>query len=196
MSGTSDRSARVNGTPHNERSVLVVDERAAGSAQITRVPTDGPLVTVGFTRADVRRAAVAGSERTACFVDATPSEPSGSERPIDDADPAAGDVHTESVGSPNDLTGVGVAIERCCATVAGTDTAPTCWVPSLTALLQYVDERRGYRFCNAVVSRMASLDGDARFRLRGRAHDTQTVETFASLADAVVERPHEEARRS
>lgn len=187
MSGTSDRTTRVTDGSRPERSVLVVDDRDAGAARISHVPTDGPLVTVGFTRADARRAVAAGSERAACFVDATPSEPTGFERPADT--PAEGDVRVETVGSPNDLTGVGVAIERCCTAVEAATGAPTCWVPSLTALLQYVDESRGYRFCNAVVNRMASLDGDARFRLRAGAHDRQTVETFASLADAVVERP-------
>jgi hypothetical protein len=167
--------------------VLVLDrpvrasERPQDGDALVGVGRREPLVTVGFTRYDGElasaRASESGAERAVYLVDAAPT---GGEV-ISDAE-----VTVESVGSPTDFTGIGVAIEECCARVDPAD-GVVCWVPSLTALLQYVDPQRGYRLCNAVVNRLAGSGGRVQFHLRADAHDDRTVATFASLADAVVD---------
>jgi hypothetical protein len=187
MSGTSKRP-QVGPDPASRgiadaRAVLALDDGASASASdptTTGVSRgDDPLVVVGFTRGDWGVAAEhVGEEREVWLVDAAPS---GGEREAPDR------LTVEPVGSPADLTGVGIALEECCERLASADGSPVCWVPSLTALLQYVDAQRGYRFCNAVANRVAGVGGSTLFTLQPGAHDNQTVATFESLVDAVVD---------
>ena len=144
--------------------------------------TDGPVLFVAFTRSDVtvleRR--VRDSNRAACVLDATPQGviAGGAE-----SDP---NLTVETVSSPSNLTDVGVALDKLCSALDPTDGRPVCWVPSLTALLQYVDRQQAYRFLNAMSNRLASVDAFAHYHLNEGAHDERTVDTFASLMDAVV----------
>lgn len=180
MSGTSDRTARAAGPePREATTVLVVDDPETPH---TRPPAGGPLVVIGFTAADVHRAREAAIDRSVWFVDATPSDAACAESGRATG-PPTNQLAVESVGSPTDLTGVGVGLERCCDAVTG---EVACWVPSLTALLQYVDRETAFRFCNAVTNRIVGAEGTVRFRLCGDAHDQRAVATFVSLADQVV----------
>ena len=185
MSGTSHPSvAREGGSlPRglaDARSVLVLEDPPAPPAMDhPGFSADGPLLVVAFTGADVRQLEdVADGSREHYVVDATPKGGTGevgTDRPT-----------VASVGSPSNLTEVGVAFDKLLARAGGADGRIDCCLPSLTALLQYVDRQRGYRFCNAVVNRLASVDASARFHLAAEAHDARTVDTFASLTDAVV----------
>ena len=173
MSGRTDRSRPASQPAPRPTTELVIDERDASGATPSG---ETPLVVVGFTAADAERARTATHERATWFVDATPRE-----QPVaTDADAA---FRVEPAGPPGDLTGVGVGIERACAAIEG---APHCWVPSLTALLQYVERDAAYRFCNAVVNRVAAVDGTVELRLDEAAHDERVLATFASLADTVA----------
>ena len=163
------------------RNVLVLDEPHASSAFDRRCPdlaTDGPLLLVAFTGADVRHLEARADERSECYVvDATPGGSVESE---------ADGLTVESVSSPANLTEVGVALDKLLECAGDTDGRIDCCLPSLTALLQYVDRQRGYRFCNAMANRLASADAIAHYHLATEAHDERTVDTFASLMDAVV----------
>ncbi len=84
---------------------------------------------------------------------------------------------------PEDLTGI---------EIAATDTLPYddgetafCF-DSLTALLQYVDPDRAYRFVHALVERLWAAEAYAHFHMDPGAHDAETVVTLAALFDAVV----------
>jgi hypothetical protein len=192
MSGTSKRAptgrSRTSREFSDARAVLVLDDGRSRPAtesdeRVDPVAGERPLVVVGFTRGDWERAAeCVERERDVYFVDATPS---GTTRAIPDR------LTVESVASPTDLTGIGIALEECCERVTPADGSPVCWIPSLTALLQYLDAQRGYRFCNAVVNRLAGADGSSQFEIQPGAHDEQTVATFESLADVVVDQSAE-----
>lgn len=193
MSGTSKRAPtgrrRTSRECTDARAVLVLDDGQSGPATESDGQADPrvgsrPLIVVGFTRGDWERTAdCVGRERDVSFVDATPSGATGE---VPDR------LTVESVASPTDLTGVGIALEECCERVTPADGSPVCWIPSLTALLQYVDAQRGYRFCNAVVNRLAGANGSSYFEIQPDAHDEQTVATFESLVDMVVDQSSEE----
>ncbi|WP_313692042.1 DUF7504 family protein [Halorarum halobium] len=187
MSGTSRPSAvRENGSRPpgiaDAGNVLVLGDPHGSSAFERHRPelsTDGPLLFVAFTGADVRMLETHGDERRDCYVvDATPQGVAL----VDETDR----VTVESVSSPANLTDVGVAIDKLLDRAGETDGQIDCCVPSLTALLQYVDRQRGYRFCNAMANRLAAADAFAHYHLTPEAHDEMTVDTFASLMDAVV----------
>lgn len=193
MSGTSHPSIGGEGASLPRRlsdaaNVLVLDapRSASGSGLWTDDTgigpwTDGAVLFVAFTRSDAAVLAerVRDSNRAVYVLDATPqstiAEQTGS-------DP---NVTVETVSSPSNLTDVGVALDKLCSALESSGGRPVCWLPSLTALLQYVDRQRAYRFLNAMSNRLTSVDAFAHYHLEG-AHDDQTVDTFASLVDAVV----------
>ena len=141
--------------------------------------TDGPVVLVAFTRSDANvLERIRDTDRAVYVLDATPQGCPATE--------AETDLTVETVSSPSNLTDVGVALDKLCSAMEPGDGRPVCWFPSLTALLQYVDRQRGYRFLNAMSNRLSSVDAFAHYHLDAGAHDDRTVDTFASLMDAVV----------
>ncbi|MFB6250469.1 MAG: hypothetical protein ABEI27_02065 [Halobellus sp.] len=89
----------------------------------------------------------------------------------------------ETVGSPSNLTGVGVK-----STPHLNDWEnPSVVVESLTVLLQYADPPAVYRFLHVLTSRLAATGGTGQFYLDPLAQDEQTVELLTTLFDAVVE---------
>jgi len=65
----------------------------------------------------------------------------------------------ESVSSPRDMTGVGVAFEKYSKKVGERVDGSRVMYDSLTTLLQYVDRRRAYRFIDVLTGRFAA-EGD------------------------------------
>ncbi|MFB6301839.1 MAG: hypothetical protein ABEH78_03115 [Haloferacaceae archaeon] len=137
--------------------------------------TDRSLVYVATTRNDLTRLerwlAAAGPDADVRVVDATPGE--HAPRP---------DVPTTTVATPDALTALGVAVTEAMA-AAGPD--PVCSFRSLTALRQYVDRRRAYRFLNAAVGRAETNAALACFVADPRALADRDIHAFASLFDAV-----------
>lgn len=187
MSGTSHPSVvHENGSwlrgVMDARNVLVLEDPHSASAADHRCPetaTNGPLLFVAFTGADMRLLEqYADEHRERYVVDAAPQGLS--------AGVESDRLTVESVSSPGNLTEVGVAIDKLLAGTGETNGRLNCCLPSLTALLQYVDRQRGYRFCNAMANRLASVDAFVHYHIIANAHDDRTVDTFASLMDAVV----------
>jgi hypothetical protein len=58
---------------------------------------------------------------------------------------------------------------------------------SLTAMLQYVDVETAYEFLHAITGQLYAADARAHFHIDPTAHDRTTVDSIASLFDAVVE---------
>lgn len=87
------------------------------------------------------------------------------------------------LASPDDLTGLEIAV--CDPLPYGDDTTVFCF-DSLTALLQYVDRERAFRFLHALVQRLWAADAHAHFHMDPAAHAPDTVAMLASLFDAVV----------
>jgi len=114
------------------------------------------------------------------------------DRPLNAAVIAVGDVGTvdadwadvESVSSASDLTGLGIEIGEFLSDWEGN--VVVCF-DSLTAMLQYVEVETAYEFLHAVTGQLYAADARAHFHVDPNAHDTQTVDSIASLFDAVVE---------
>ncbi|MFB6303746.1 MAG: hypothetical protein ABEH47_01160 [Haloferacaceae archaeon] len=147
-------------------------------ASVSLGPADRPLVYVALTRRDLtlldRWLAVTDSDRDVRLVDATPG----------DHTPAP-DLPGTDVAAPDALTDLGVALSETLA-AAGRD--PVCSFRSLTALRQYVDRRRAYRFLNAAVDRTEAGAAVACYGVDPRALADRDVHAFASLFDAVHDR--------
>jgi len=100
------------------------------------------------------------------------------------ADPETlGDVSVETVSAPADLTGLGITLSQ---TLSKTDDVTLCF-DSLSALLQYVDRETAYEFLHAVTGQLYAAGATAHFHLDPTAHDRRTVDTLASLFDAIVD---------
>lgn len=93
----------------------------------------------------------------------------------------------ESVSNPNDLTGLGIAINKYLERWRDEDGPTTVCFDSLTALLQYADLETAYEFLHILVGRVYAADATIHFHMDPGAHDDETVESVVSLVDAVIE---------
>ncbi|WP_435126632.1 DUF7504 family protein [Halobaculum sp. D14] len=100
---------------------------------------------------------------------------------------ASPDGPTETVTSPNDLTGLGIRITEYLREWNGVDGRTVVCFDSITAMLQYVDLQTAFEFLHVLTGRLASVGAFAHFHMDPTAHDDQTVQTLLTLFDAVVE---------
>jgi hypothetical protein len=82
---------------------------------------------------------------------------------------------------PNDLTGQGIAIAE--AVTADTE---VCF-DSLTALLQYADRERAFRFLHSLGERCTAASAGVHYHLDPETADAKTVAAVSTLMDAVVD---------
>lgn len=162
------------------RSVLVLvpglssAQDAVCAALLDQAPAEQlHLVGVSYNRGlrewqDHVEAAVGGPPASARLVDAS----------------GGGDGSAPTVeAAPDDLTGIEIAATESLPT--GDGRTVFCF-DSLTALLQYVELDRAYRFLHALVERLWVADARAHFHLDPGAHAAETISTLAALFDAVV----------
>lgn len=161
------------------RSVLVLADglsptrdAVCGSLLARAAPDRLHVLAVTYNRSaadwiEHAEAAVGGSPRTLRVVDTG-------------GDASAPPVVAEP---PDDLTGIEIAVTDELPYADGTTVF--CF-DSLTALLQYVDLDRAYRFLHALVEHLWTAGAYAHFHLDPAAHDDETVVTLAALFDAVV----------
>lgn len=95
-------------------------------------------------------------------------------------------VALDFVSDPGDLTGLGVRITERLGRWEGDDRRTVACFHSLTALLQYADLERAYRFLHVLTGHFSSSDTVAHFHMDPGAHDEQTVNTIKTLMDAVI----------
>lgn len=87
----------------------------------------------------------------------------------------------ETVDSAEDLTGLEIALQE------AVDGEPVGFcLDSLTALLQYVDTDRAFRFVHALTARLSAAGASAHFHLDPGAVDDRTVNTLLSFVDAAA----------
>lgn len=160
---------------------LVGDDGDACASLLARAASDdGPVLWVSYTRtpADcVRRVREeAGVPDRGVVVTVGESRGDGA-----DLDPA---VTVESIDSPTDLTGLGIALRR--HLDEWPDGHAAICFDSLTSLLQYVDLETAYEFLQVVCGQTHHADAVAHFHLDPDAHEERTIATLTSLVDAAV----------
>lgn len=94
-----------------------------------------------------------------------------------------GAVVTETVSTPNDLTGLGIKISQILTEFE--EPVLVCF-DSLTSMLQYVDTETTYEFLHAVTGQIHAAGARAHFHIDPSAHDQKAVEAITSLFDARV----------
>mgnify|MGYP006270225439 CR=1 FL=1 len=98
---------------------------------------------------------------------------------------AYGPNTTACVENPSDLTGLGITVSEFLSDHGGPGTVVT--FDSLTALLQYVELQRAFRFLHVLANRVKTAESVAHFHMDPAAHDAREVATLSSLFDAVAE---------
>lgn len=100
------------------------------------------------------------------------------------------------VGSPGDLTGLGIAITEYLSAWAGDGNRTVVCIHSLTALLQSVSSERAFEFLNALMSRTESAGVAIHVHMNPAAHDERTFQTVSTLFDRVVDSRGRDAGRA
>ena len=122
---------------------------------------------------------VAGGLDQLRVVDCTGAPGKGS---FDDTD------DTKYVGSPSDLTGIGMGIVKCTRDMGeSVDNGLRLAVLSLSTLLRYSGPDRVFNFLHTVTGRVSAADYLGVATLDPSAHDPQDVNTLSSQFDVVVE---------
>jgi KaiC/GvpD/RAD55 family RecA-like ATPase len=89
----------------------------------------------------------------------------------------------ESVSSPGDMTGVGIAVEKYLKKTRGTVEGTRVAYDSLTSLLQYVDSRRAYQFVDVMTGRFSSQGYVSVFTIDKTAVDDKVAGMFGHEFD-------------
>jgi hypothetical protein len=92
---------------------------------------------------------------------------------------------TATVGSPGDLTGLGVRIRQVLSSWADDPEPVEVCFHNLETLLEHVDARAAFRFCHAVTRHIRSTDARSHFHLDPDAVDERTQNTLRPLFDRV-----------
>lgn len=91
-------------------------------------------------------------------------------------------VSVHRVDDPSNLTDLGITISKAAAEFEGPEPTLVC-VHSLTALLQYVELPRSFRFINVLQQK---IGGIRHYHMDAEAHDQRTVATLRPLFDYTV----------
>lgn len=92
----------------------------------------------------------------------------------------------ETLSNPQDLTGLGIALNGQIDGWEPGERNVLCF-DSITALLQYTDVETAYRFLHLLTTRLDRADGVGFFHFDPNAHDDRTRHTLLSLFDATVQ---------
>jgi hypothetical protein len=96
-------------------------------------------------------------------------------------------IAVDTISDPSDLPKLGITISRAVSSWAEDGRGAVVCFHSLTALLQYVDRQRVFRFLHVLQDRLGSVDAVTHYHMDSEAHDQQTLATVRPLFDAVVE---------
>ncbi|QLD86084.1 hypothetical protein HWV23_10210 [Natronomonas halophila] len=92
------------------------------------------------------------------------------------------------VGSPGDLTGIGMGIVKCTRDIGReVEAGLRLSVLSLSTILQYADSQRMFNFLHTITGRVSAANYLGIATLDPTTQNTQEVNTLTSLFDAVVE---------
>lgn len=100
-------------------------------------------------------------------------------------------VHETHVAA-GDLTGVSIAISRYLDRWEDEGEAVAGCMDSLTAMLQYTDTERIFRFLHTITGRFMAVGAPVHVHLDPGTQDEQTIATLSTLFDSVVQREGDE----
>lgn len=99
-----------------------------------------------------------------------------------------GSIVVESVADPTDLMRIGITISRQLAEFEDDDLPTLVCFHSLTALLQFVEDRRSvFRFIHTLRGRVRAAGARAHYHLDAQAHDDQVVALLRPLFDVTLQ---------
>jgi hypothetical protein len=90
-----------------------------------------------------------------------------------------------TVGSPDDLTGLGIRIRQVLSAWANDPGSVELCFHNLQTLLGHVDARDAFRFCHAVTRHIRSTDARSHFHLDPVAVSERTLNTLRPVFDRV-----------
>lgn len=98
----------------------------------------------------------------------------------------------DAIGDPADFTGLGIKITEYLrafeeARFDGGPTDITCCFDSLTALLQYAERDRVYRFLHSLTAWVRQSSATAHYHVDPEAHDPQEIAALEPLFDASID---------
>ena len=103
------------------------------------------------------------------------------------AGPDVDDVPVKRVASPEDLTGIGIALTTALESWGSADELLVRF-DSVSVLLQYVDTATAFQFLHTVAGRLRSVGARSWFYLDPSLHDEQTMATMAAAFDGRLRR--------
>lgn len=92
------------------------------------------------------------------------------------------------VASPSDLTEIGLTVGSVLDSWADADGPITVCFHSISALLQYAESRRVFRFLHLLTSRLSATQARSHFHFDPEMHDEQEAATVRAVFDGVVRR--------
>jgi hypothetical protein len=109
-------------------------------------------------------------------------------RGIDCSRDGSGDQQgVSSVGSPSDLTGIGMHADRHLGELADAGYRPRVGLVSVSTMLPLTEFRPVYRFLHVLTGRTTATDSICVVVLDSEAHDDRVVAAFTSLFDQRVQ---------
>ncbi|SNZ12233.1 hypothetical protein SAMN06269185_1563 [Natronoarchaeum philippinense] len=109
-------------------------------------------------------------------------------RSADDSAPSFEEpVATDIVEDPADLKGLGTSVSQFCEAWADSGHLMVLCFDSLSELLDHRDPQVVFQFLHTLLERLSSVDTVAHFHLDPAQFDDQTVATFGSLFDEVID---------
>ncbi|MHB9286431.1 RAD55 family ATPase [Halobacteriales archaeon Cl-PHB] len=101
---------------------------------------------------------------------------------------APGDPSIHHVGSPGDLTGIGIGITNCFDQLEADGVSQgRLALVSLSTMLTYTDKQTVFKFCHVVSSRLDAAGYLGAFTIDSSAHDAQTLQVIKQAFDAMIE---------
>lgn len=97
------------------------------------------------------------------------------------------DGRIASVATPDDITGIGMAIVKCTRAIGDTASEGVrIGVVGLSTILQYTDQQRVFNFLHTLTGRISAAGYVGLFGLDPSVHDDQTVNTIMSQFDGAI----------